>query len=137
MKIEGGISISRQSSNQGPDYISIRLRDNDAAAEFAQVRLTLEQFAQAVTGLTIGDCEIEVNGLDRVGRRMETAIHTFPMPRQKPCDKEVAAAGAKETCPEGWTPDTYFGSQSSFFRQDGVPWARCTIRRWVEKDGVE
>jgi hypothetical protein len=43
----------------------------------------------------------------------------------------VTRVKALELCPDGWYPDTHFGSQESFFERDGEQWARTTIRRFV------
>ena len=40
---------------------------------------------------------------------------------------EAAYECALKACPEGWTPNCYFGAPGSFFVQDGKPFARCTI----------
>lgn len=48
--------------------INIRLRDKVSRAEFVDVRMTLEDFASAVTGLVEVDVIVDVRGLDRIGK---------------------------------------------------------------------
>lgn len=135
MKINGKLTISRWHSSDR-DTIHITFVDEDACIEFAEATLTPEQFALAITGTGHTDCDMEVRGLDRVGKKMEHDSLEFPLgvTSYDKNAKEVAAKKSREACPEGWKLDAYFGSQGSFFQRDGETWARCTIRRWVEKD---
>jgi len=133
--IRGQLTISRIHSNTEPDYIEIRFCDDDAAIEFATAKLSLADFAAAVTGLARVDCEIETRGLEHVGKKMETDTIEFQMPKGNCNDrKEVARDIVDRYCPMGWVPDRYFGSQGSFFDRDGRLWARTTIRRWVANE---
>ena len=128
--MQGQLTISRQTGDG--ERISIRIRDERAGIEFVELTLTLEQYAQAISGLSCVPCEVEVQGLENVGKRLEVDTLEFPLGSSEYGDKrkEVAAKLAAETCPAGWTPDLHFGSQNSFFQRDGETWARCTIRRW-------
>lgn len=133
--IQGKLTISRVHSNTEDNYIEVRLCDPDAAIEFVTAKLSLADFASALTGLGRVPCELETRGLENVGKKLVTKTLEFPMlPDSDSGDKEAAIAAAKLRCPQGWTPDLYFGSQSSFFQRDGEPWARTTVRRWVEKE---
>ena len=129
--MQGQLTISRQSGDR--ERISIQICDDRAGIEFVEATLTLEQYALAISGQGYVPCEVEVQGLENVGKRLETDELEFRLGCSEYGGrrKEVAAQQAAERCPAGWTPDLYFGSQSSFFRKDGETWARCTIRRWV------
>lgn len=138
MKVQGAISIHRTQSNMGPDVMTLVLRDDTSRINFAEVSMTLEAFALAVTGLAGVPCEIEVDGLEHVGLRKETASHEFPIP----CAMfdanrtELARQEARRTCPTGWTPSDYFDSRYSFFTKGDQTWARCQIRRYVPVEGA-
>ena len=139
MKLKGKLTISRQQGGGKDDRICISIVDEDAAVEFVEAELTLEQYALAITGLGRVECDVEVRGLDKVGKRMELDTLIFPL---KIADddygtgrKAHATKRAKEACPAGWVPDCYFNSQGSFFQRDGETWARCSIRRWVDNGG--
>ena len=120
------------------DKISIRVRDDDAATTFLELSLTPEQFAQALSRQVGVRCDSgEVYHPYRLGKLQENKRFTFPLPKDPVAygkRAEVAYIAALEHCPEGWTPDKYFGSQGSFYTKDEEPWARCTIRRWVERE---
>jgi len=138
MKVHGAVSIHRTQSNQGPDVMNLVLRDDNSRTNFAEVSMTLEAFALAVTGLGCQPCEIEVDGLERVGMVKETRTHEFVLGCEvydQGC-KALAWQEAQRTCPEGWTPCNSFNSHSSFFTKGDQTWARCTIRRYVAQEGA-
>lgn len=138
--INGNLTISRVSCNKEGDYIEIRFTDDDASVEFATAKLSLEQFASCITGRSCIDCQIEVGGLEYVGKKMEHKPFEFELPEiedryGRDAMKNAAIAEAREaTYGTGWIPDEYYGSQNSFFKKDGKDWARTTLRRWIEKE---
>jgi len=127
MKLNDG-RITMLASENG---MIIELRDNDASVVFAKVEMNTKQLAQALSRLGYTTCKIEVQGLDKLGKKMEIDKLVFEIPDDWYNEKELAMTLVKEKCPEGWTPDLYFNSQNSFFIKDGVRFARTTIRRWV------
>lgn len=138
MKITGAISIHRTQSNRDPDVITLVLRDETSRINFVEVKMSLEAFALAVTGLAYQPCEIETDGLEHVGMVKETRSHEFRLG----CEvydsdlKQLAIQEARRTCPKGWLLSDSFSSQDSFFRKGEQTWARCTIRRYVAKEGA-
>lgn len=113
----------------------IEVRDNEASIVFAKIKLDTEQVCSALSRLSNTPCEIEVIGLDKVGLKMENKFFVFEMPEYNYSNRdEIAKEEIVKVCPEGWIPDKYFGSQDSFFTQDGKKYARCIIRRWVKED---
>ena len=131
MNINGSVTILFER-----DGMTIKVHDEDASIEFLEIRLNQEQTCQALGRLGNTECEsMTVRALHRVGKKMEHESFDFPMPCSlfdSRC-KEIAVAECKRVCPEGWEPDTHFGSQNSFFKKDDKPWARTTIRRWVPR----
>lgn len=79
----------------------------------------------------------ELKGIENVGKLRESKTIEFEVPEMldtwSPEGVKRLNAMADKACPEGWRPDYYFGSQSSFFHREDKYFARCTIRRWVEK----
>ena len=127
---EGRISILF--SDEG---LKIELEDSDAVIRFAEIKLNPEQTCQALSRLSGTHCNIEVVGLDKVGKKREHKDLVFPIPKDAGYGDQrrtIASDLALKACPEGWTPSLYFGSQNSFFQdEDGNYMARCTIMRWV------
>lgn len=51
LKLKGNLNISRVHSNIKDDYIKISLTDGDSCIEFVEAKLSLKDFAGAITGL--------------------------------------------------------------------------------------
>lgn len=127
MKLKGEISIMFDH-----DGLSIEITDPLSSTAFCKIRLNQEQTCKALSRLGHTDCEMELRGHERVGKKMEWKTLEFAMPEGSAYhDKKAAEETAKTACPEGWEMSSYFGSQESFFMQDGKQMARTTIRRWV------
>jgi len=60
--MKGSISISRTSSNQTPDYMTIELRLEGQPGKFAVIEMELEPFLLALTGKAQQECEIDLRG---------------------------------------------------------------------------
>ena len=90
-KINGKLTISRVHSTQSEDWIEVFLEDESSGIQFADVHIGLEEFSKAITGLGSRPCEIEVRGLDLVGKKLETKIHTviFPIERTTKMTEDV------------------------------------------------
>lgn len=120
--------------------LKIRLRDGLAGTTFAEVHLNQKQTLQALSRLSHTHCDIEVRGLENVGKRMVHKSLEFPISKDSiygPERQAVAIKRMEEAMPDGWSTDGYFGSQESFFERDGERWARITIRKWVDIDESE
>ena len=129
MKIEGKISIFI-----GRDSTTIEIYDTNANIKFCQIELTPEQLSSALSRLSYTECKsVHVMSLDKVGKKHEHKTMEFELPRDVSFKSRHSVANivSLNVCPEGWTPDNYFGSQDSFFQKDGKQYARCIIRRYV------
>lgn len=127
------ITLSRPSYGDGSKWIEIKIQDKNSVAQFLTLRLTYENFAEMMTGLSYVPCVGEVRGLANVGKIRETQPLRIEMPDSNR-NKELASELALQQCPEGWTPDFYFGSQNSFFSNEGKYYASCRIVRWVDAE---
>jgi len=133
--MKGNITISRPSYGDGRENIVISIRDRDSGERFCEVNIDYKSFTKLITGQSEIDCELNVKNLERVGKKRENDTINFPFDETYSNERnELASEKAKEYTPEGWTCDNYFGSQTSFFRKDGVDYARATIRRWIDKE---
>lgn len=127
MKIKGKISLL---INQKQTLIELTCENSNI--QFAEITLTPKQLNQVLSRVCNVECDIEVHGLDNVGKVIHRKTHEFEMPETEwKMKKEVAGILAKETCPEGWKPSLYFGSKDSFFEKDGKQFARCQINKWT------
>ena len=128
MKINGKITIL-----VGELGTTIELYDSDASTTFAKVVLTPEQLSSALSRLAYTECDIEVFGLEKLGKRMEHKKFDFEVP--KDIDKKELAKLSQELIDKengGWISDGYFSSQDSFFTRDDKRYARCIVRRWLD-----
>lgn len=135
MKLHGRISILINR-----EYTSIEIEDDNANVTFVRVVLTPEQMNACLSRQAYVDCELDVMGVEKLGKKHECKSFTFETPEiltsyenrihntqkfqqiaQKLLDKEG----------EGWIAESYFNSQDSFFKDNGKQMARCTIRRWI------
>jgi len=125
------LTISRPSYGNDKEKILITVRDDKSRTRFLEIEMDYSTFAEVLTGASESECDMQVKDLDKVGKSRETGSIEFKMPNTLTDRKQLAGEIAKINCPEGWTPDLYFGSQSSFFYKDKETWARTRILRWV------
>jgi len=135
VKINAKFTLSVPSEEDKP--VRLRIEDDDARVTFIELSIEPKVFVQALGSLGSCPCDCEVRGLNKLGLKHECKSFQFQMPdkdmeyRQR---EKVAYRLANKLCPEGWEPDNYFGSQGSFFYQDGELWAKVIIRRWVPQN---
>lgn len=70
--IKGKLTISRPQCSSGEKYINIEVEDDDARIVFLTLKISLEKFSEAITGLASSGCEFEVGGLENVGKLRST-----------------------------------------------------------------
>lgn len=124
--------------NRDLPILEIELAEGITTNYIAKIRFSPQQWFNAISGLGCSQCDatISYDAVSHIGKRMEMLPLVFEMPKDAwPKQKEIARKLAKEKCPEGWSPDLYFGSQGSFFNKEGKSWAKTAIRRWVTPKG--
>ena len=128
MKLHGKISILINR-----EHTTIEIEDENANARFLTIKLTPEQLSEALSRTMCVDCEIEVNGLHKVGKTHENKTFEFEISETMASSKFSNSLQeiAQSKLTDGWIAESYFGSQNSFYKKDGVQMARCTIRRWL------
>lgn len=130
MKLEGRITFL---INRDETYIEIE--DENANARFCRISLTPEQTIAILSRQGCVKCELDINFLDRVGKKHETK--TFEFKTNGTTQQELELACVEALFNQGmheWKSDQYYNSQNSLFKKggyDGEQWARTTIRRWV------
>jgi hypothetical protein len=127
MKIDAQITVIATYE----DSIRISVYDKASGKSFLEMDLTREQFVNAVLN-RLGNTDVksaEVFHLDLVGKTMEIERLEFEITVWH--DKQSAIKIAQEICPEGFTPDLSFDTNTSFYDKNGKYYARTTARRWV------
>ena len=127
-KIIGGIGITRSSDG----FYYIRLRDEASCVNFLEMKLTGEQFAEAITGLNFSGVEMEVRGLENVGKERvrEKRSVICPLTTYK---REQLHDWLLANCQEeGWFIDGYLNSQTSTKSVDGGTLLNYAVYKYVE-----
>jgi hypothetical protein len=125
----------------GRDETTITLRDGTSRMAICEIKLTPEQLSEALSRVSHTQCEATVyeKNADKWDKELLVDKLTFEIPEyphKQPYKEDLLHEIALRNCPEGWTPDKYYGSQSSFFKKDGKNYACVTIRKWVESEAV-
>ena len=127
------LRISRYTSNKGPDGITISIQDQSSRLGVCELSLTLEQFAQAVTGLAVMDVLFESNLNDmRLGVEQHHETREILCPVSSYTDRSSLVQWLKENvvAAEGEEVSYYLGSQNSVSsRPDGIL-LRYSVRSW-------
>lgn len=128
MKIEGQISIFINR-----EYTSIEVTDKHSNTRFLDIKLTPQQLNDALSRIGNTECELDVIGLEKIGKKHECKTFEFEIEERlaSSTHSDKLYKITEELLTDGWVADSYFGSQNSFFNKDGKQMARCTIRRWI------
>lgn len=128
MKLKGKISLL---INQ--EYTTIEVVDDKASITFIKITMTANQLSEALSRVARVECDLEVMGLDRIGKTNENDTFEFEIPEVLASSRnaEKLREMAQALLKDGWIASDYFSSQNSFFMREGKQMARCTIRRWI------
>jgi len=69
--MDGKITISRYSDFGNKDPIHIVVTDQNSGVSFCDVQMSLENFAKALTGVSLQECEFSVRDIDKIGMKKE------------------------------------------------------------------
>ena len=103
---KGKITISKPSMTGARSTILITIEEQDSGVRFVEATMSLEDFAEAITGAGLRPCDLELRGLDKIGLVREHTTHQFPIdekrvpfgaPKQDYIDELMASFRA-----EGW-----------------------------------
>lgn len=132
-KLKGRLTISRPRGGNS-DYIEISITDQSSGTEFVSARVGLTDFAEALVGLALVDCEFDLRP-DRVGMKYEHKEEFVPCPisyARTAADREkIAAKAFKPFEVDGWKGriDDLFNPHRR--NQEG---ARVVFTRYVTQD---
>lgn len=114
------------------DGIKLEIQDKESGRRFLKGIISPADFCSMMGRVACVPVELEVQDLDKVGRKQEMRTWEFEVPDVSYSErKSTAATLAQINCPKGWVPDVCFGSKDSFFKEGDVNWARTIIRRWL------
>lgn len=136
------LQISRNNSQE----ITLQVRDNLSGVQFLELKLTLEQFALAITGMSLDNVVGEVRGLENVGKTKMYESRCVKLPKSmgnKPNSHvrqwliEEFKEGGEIYEPGGWILDPYVGQQSFVVYRDGVVSVNYSVYKYVETEDCE
>lgn len=108
------LTISRRSN----DKIVVSITDELSRTKFVEVEVSPHDFAMAVTGLSEVPASGDVRGLANVGKKKVYEKRSVVCPIET-YDKKVLVKWLEENGQEdGWSLDSYLGSQSSVVHED-------------------
>lgn len=140
MKIDCKLSITRPSHGDADrKYIRIELVDDDASIQFASVEVPLDNFSEALTGLSRVDCTAELRGLDKVGLVKEQREERITIKKEVPYDNEarikLLAPHAAKFEKDGWQwrASATFNTQGKIRREETSTTVFLGFERWVPR----
>lgn len=120
--------------------LEMTFRDDSSAITFMTVKFDLKNVHEMLHGISSVECDIELNGIENVGKKLEIDKFSFEIPEELKYDndrRKKLYEMALEKFPdhlkeEGWEIKPYLGSQSSFTRnKEGKSLVNFTIKRYV------
>ncbi|UBM12698.1 hypothetical protein [Cupriavidus metallidurans] len=115
--LKGELSISRPSRGDMRDVIEIQVKDEGSGVRFLTVVVDPAVFALALTGLSGQEVELEVKGLDVVGKTKERRTASLTIDPDSPLrhyTKTKLSEHLAQHCQEpGWHLNGHLGSQHS------------------------
>ena len=130
---KGKISIGRVSSNDG-EWVEITIKDETSLIEFLEVKVSFENFAKLITGLSYIDCNFQTRGLGLVGKQREhkTVIVACDGWSLKRDNEEAINAVLAPYEIDGWIGRQYdLKNSKNYVGHEGV---KVLFERWVDKE---
>lgn len=111
--------------------MTISIRDEVSGIRFVEVSLSMEEFAEAITGLGARPVEADLRGLEHVGKTKVTEARSVAIPDSVGrYDRGAIESWIKENRQEeGWFVDSYLGQQDSLTFDP--PTAHYRVYRYV------
>jgi len=132
-KIHATITISRPSYHDGRKAIRITINDQASRIEFLDAEISMEDFAECLTGHGHQPIEIELRGMDVVGKTRVRETRTIEYTGSNSWEREVLEQWLQDNAQEeGWIIDHYLGSQSSIDHMDGKTFLNYSVHKYVE-----
>lgn len=134
MKLDGAITISHFTGTS--EGVTIRIEDRGSRIGFVEVTLTHEDFGKAIGSIGCTPCELEVRGLDKVGKIHEHKIVTVDRPPGFTKDasfREAIEAACEPFEVDGWKAEVGAALRT---RQDGQG-INVTFRRYLPMERPE
>lgn len=139
-QLNGKITISRVSQSDGGQFMNIELSDCLSGIRMLSVEMTMQDFAEAITGLGYRECthSVNVSNLDKIGKKLEIKSVPILFDGQPPLGDKFFDYMSRLVKPyevDGWTVDDYDIKSRNYHRNcamDGRPAYTVSFRRYVD-----
>lgn len=126
--MKGKLSISRGSD----ELVCIRIRDEASGIEFVNLKMSLETYANAITGVAEQEGLLFVRGLQFVGKKLVIEQRQIACPF-KSYDRKILEKWLIDNAQEdGWIVDPYLGSQKSFYIDEEKTVLNYSVKKYVQ-----
>jgi len=128
MKLKGRITILVNSNST-----TIEIMDESSRTRFVEIQLSPEQLSAALSRESMIECEMEVRGLENIGKKHEVRLVDFEIPKElaKSQYKDELNALLQSKLTDGWIACDSYTSRGSIYEKNGVFYAIATCRRYV------
>lgn len=127
------LTISRNSN----DIINITFIDELSGIQFVDADYDLASFALALTGCARIEGEMEVRGLEYVGKKKVMENRSVVCPEKSHNRRDLERWLCDNYHEEGWLIDYYLGSQGSLGTAEHGTLLRFKVYKYVEVENVK
>ena len=127
--MKASVTISRRSDN----VITISIRDDASFIQFVEATMSVEAFGYAVTGLSSQEADIELNGVQYVGKKRICENRTARCPLNTYNREELRAWLRENMQEEGWLLSDYLGSQGAVKRIGDETILNYSVTKYVDE----
>lgn len=118
------------------DGATLEIHDSNASCVILRAEFTAEQFCAMLGRLAMVKADLKVYDLSKVGKTHQNKRFEFEILESQANSKNAAiltniAQRHLDAEGEGWVVDSHFSSKDTFFKKDGIQFARATVRRWI------
>lgn len=132
-KLPAKLTISKVQPSRDDTYMSISITDVASGIKFTNVSVSLQQFIEALTGLSEVSCVHETRNTEYIGKHYVSEQRTIIVPNLG-YDKKVYETwlinNAQE---EGWILDPYLRSQSSVTYKDDSAILNYIVFKYIDQ----
>lgn len=131
--MKGQLSISRVTSTQEDAFIYISIEDAVSHIEFLTIKMSIEEYGNAISGLAVRPIEFEVHGLEYVGMKCVTEKRSIRCPFKTHRREDYRKWLEENAQEDGWVVSTYLGSQNSVVRDANGTTLNYTVTKFVRE----
>jgi hypothetical protein len=130
VKIKAKITMARMYGGGDPS-ICIEISDDASGIQFFDGTMTLERFAEAVTGHGCVEIDAEVRGLENIGKKRIVELRQITCPLETFSTEKLEAWLVENGQEPGWILNSYLRSQKSVVHRKGETILNYSVCKYV------